>query len=135
MSEQVSVKPVYIDSTPRSVRQAGLWDWVAYYVYNLWRKPGVWWAKRKLLRLAVDVTTAVRSELLPKLERNRFDCAECRDAYMALNGQPFVSNIRMILRRMQCADHFEIFNAFLNKYRSQFDQSEDVSAWICGFKR
>lgn len=132
----VSVKPVYTapkieDSKP----SVSLWDWVAYYVFNLVRKPAVWRAKRKLIAIADSMMLSLQSEIMPQLYENRLDCQECRDAYMALNGQPFVSNIRTILRRMQCSYHFEPFNAFLEKHRVEFDSSDDVAAWICGFKR
>ncbi len=134
MSEQVELKVVYSSPIESKRPSVGIWDWIWYYVYNFVRKPGVWFAKRKLLSIAGEVTEAVSREILPVLYSNRLDCIECRDAYMALNGQPFVSNIRMILRRMQCTDHFEPFNTFLNKHRREFDESESVSAWICGFK-
>jgi hypothetical protein len=54
---------------------------------------------------------------------------------MALKPQIFLSQIKMVLTRMKCPEHPEPFTSFLKKYESKFYQSEEIAAWINGFKR
>jgi DUF1365 family protein len=54
---------------------------------------------------------------------------------MALKPQIFLSQIEMILRRMQCEQHAMVYRAFLSAHMSDFHESEELASWINGFVR
>ena len=112
-----------------------LWTWICYYAYNLWRKPAVWSAQRELTWIMDDIQKALACEFYPKIENNIATCEPCRDAYMAIRPQVFLSQIEAILRRMKCDTHHHVFNRFLERHGVQFRESEELSAWINGFRR
>jgi hypothetical protein len=135
MNEAPAYQPVIInpEELPKTPK-ATLWDWVKYYVWNLYRKPLVWKRQQELERTFNDLKTALEYEVLKPLWANRLHCDQCRDAYMALKPQIFLSQIHLILKRMYCRSHAGVFTEFLMRHDSQFSKSEEIAAWINGFR-
>lgn len=79
-----------------------------------------------------ELKLAVNSEVLDNLD---LECVDCRNAFMALKPQIFLSQIEAILRRMKCHDHPEVYEDFIRKYQQDFMKSEQISAWINGFSK
>ena len=112
-----------------------IFDWISYYVYNLVRKPFVWKKQKELGDIFDKIVFGVNTEVLPSLLKNINTCQQCREAYVILRNQVFVSQIESILNRMQCTKHKEIFTLFLNKNSHKFIQSDELSRWINGFTK
>lgn len=110
-----------------------IWHWINFYVYNFLRKPMVWKRQRELENLAEEIREALDLEVMHELFARLAICTECRNAYMALKPQIFLSQIKLILRQMKCDDHPEVFERFLGKYRFDFERSENIARWINGF--
>lgn len=111
------------------------YHWVIYYLYNYSRRPLVILRKRELIRIADSVQKSLKLTLLPSLRKTKADCQSCQDAYVALNGQTFVSIIQMITERLACDDHHEMFVNFRVKNEWEFQRSEQIAAWINGTNR
>lgn len=120
---------------PPKPPKPSLWDWIKYYLFNLYRKPMVYRRQKELLYIAQDVRHALDVEVMPKLWHARLVCKDCRDAFMMIKPQIFLSQIEMILKSYRCEDHGELFAEFLERHGAKFRRSEDIAAWINGFKR
>lgn len=136
MSEQHPATAVIFHGEPAPVTpKATLWDWVKYYVYNLARKPKVMVKQRQLIAIAENIQAAIKGEVLPVLGRRIGNCRECTDAFMALRGQVFASQIEFVIKHLRCDNHPEDFTEFVRRHGHLFRLSEDISAWINGFSR
>lgn len=129
---------VIFDSQPMpKPPKPSLWDWIKYYAWNLYRKPMVWRRQKELLKIYTDVKSALERDVLPQLWHRRLVCNACRDQYLALKPQIFLSQLELILKRMACEidDHATVSRTFLSTNDFYFRRSEDIAAWINGFKR
>jgi hypothetical protein len=113
------------------------WHWIAYYVYNLARKPKVWRLQREQDRIYKLVRGGLERTVLTdlKLYGLQRGCVNCRNAYGTLKSQAFLSTIRMILKNMRCDEHPWPYDTFLKTYQIEFDRNEQLAAEINGFKR
>lgn len=130
-----SVKLVLTNSVqlPKKPRVT-IWHWVQYYAYNWARKPMVWRAKRRAKQIEVEILTDLHALTLQEIMRNvQQGCDSCRDAYGALAGQVFLSQIRLAMIRLKCPDHPEPFLAHLSRNNRFYNESERVTAYINGF--
>lgn len=109
------------------------YHWLAYYLYNLARKPKVMAAQRDLERVIAKVRDAMFHELLPVLWQRRLVCPPCRDAYMALKPQIYLSQIELIILKMHCENHADDFKIFHADHFDDFKRCEKLSAGINGF--
>ena len=112
------------------VRKPSWWDWISFYVFNFLRKPLVALRQNELQRIFWDVKKSLRSELLDELFSRVPICEDCKNAYMALAPQVFLSQIKSLLSAMKCPDHPRSFEVFLLKHYSEFLESERISKWI-----
>lgn len=119
--------------TPKTPKATWL-DWVKYFVFNTYRKPIVWRRQKELIRILAEVKLSLSKELLPTLWDLKSDCDHCRDCYMALKPQVFLSAIKNILENMACIDHGSFYIDFYRKNEHKFKQSEEIAAWINGFR-
>lgn len=122
------------DQAPKKPRVMP-WHWIAYYAYNLARKPKVWRLKHEQNRIYKSIYSALESQMFPLLARVAPVCPHCRNAYGSLTGQVYISMIRMIVKNMQCENHPEIYVLFLQAHADKFDRNEVLAAEINGFKR
>lgn len=125
-------KPVLIN--PMDVpceTKSNWWDWVRFYAYNLLRRPMVRAKQRDVNRIYRAVKRDVDLLLLPKLTRNV--CMDCGKAYIILKNQQYLSMIERFLRAMPCHEHSAHYIDFWLAHRSDFEASEQLSAWINGF--
>lgn len=136
--DRAGVRPIVvngevIEKTPDPT----ILDWVKYYAYNFTRKPKVWRAQRDLIEIYRQIQKALERDVYPQLIKNRTEkgCGECADAYAALKPQIFLSQIERVLKQMKCSTHHRIFESFYLIHESKFKQSEDLAAWINGFKK
>jgi hypothetical protein len=113
--------------------KARWYHYVAAWCWNLYRKPLVIRKQRQLNEIYRRVKADMAETLLPVLWDKRHDCTDCFNAYMALKPQIFLSQIEMILRRMQCQNHAVVYRAFLVAHMSEFHESERLASWINGF--
>jgi|SRR5581483_3061574 len=105
------------------------------FVWNLCRRPLVAKWKNDVERIAVAVQEALKEQLLPELYDNlRAGCPSCRDLYGFLRGAKYVSQIRQVVTKEYCRDHFEPYLQFGLIYDELFKQSHELSDKICGFK-
>lgn len=134
--EPIAYRPIVLNSEalPKKPRVT-LIDWLKYYAYNLSRKPRVWKKQRQLLDIFHAIKNALEEEVYPLLRARMQGCSQCRDAYMALQPQIFLSQIEIILKRLKCSSHHLTFEGFLYKWEPLFRQSEEIAAWINGFKK
>lgn len=114
--------------------KATTFDWVKYYAYNLARKPKVWSENRKLLKIADEIKYALHHEVLLPLQVNAPTCQLCRNAYGALLPQFIVSQIKLTLQQFECEDHPMLLKNFLARHLNEFKKSEEIAAWINGFR-
>lgn len=134
MNEAPEYKPVLVNAEPAPREtKSSVWDWVRFYLYNLWRKPEVLRAQRELLRIVSAVKLDMSVELLPYLWQNKTECKECADMYMMLKPQVFLSQIEKILKSDHYHENSSRINAFYKKHEVDFKRSEELSAWINGF--
>jgi hypothetical protein len=132
MTETPSIAVVFDGAkAPEKVR-ARWWHYVAAWCWNLYRKPLVIHKQRQLKEIYCRVKEDMIDTLLPVLWDKRHDCTDCFNAYMALKPQIFLSQIEMILRRMQCAEHAVVYRAFLAAHLTDFQESERIARWING---
>lgn len=127
-------KPVIVNLEPAPVEhRSSAWDWVRFYLYNLWRKPRVMRAQRELLRIVSCVKNDLNVEILPYLWENRSQCKECQDMYMMLKPQVFLSQIERVLKSDHYHENSNRINDFYKKHEDDFKRSEELSRWINGF--
>jgi hypothetical protein len=116
-------------------RKQNILDVISFKVYNFFRRPIV---KRKQVELKsiFDVVyCAIKKEFLPAIYPNIKDCESCRNVYGSFENQIFLSQIQLILRTMECQEHFQPYVQFLLRYRHEFKRSEQISSWINGFSK
>ena len=112
--------------------QARWYHYVAAFFWNLYRKPLVIKKQKLLRRIFDDVKADIADKLLPELWERRHSCVSCFNAYMALKPQVFLSQIEMILTRMECAEHPGGFRAALFINGPSFRKSEELARWVNG---
>jgi len=136
MEETPTYKPIIINSVefPKP-KKANIFDWISYYIWNLYRKPLVWKKQKELVEIFNTIKFALEKEVLPELWQNKIDCIDCFNAYLSLKPQVFLSQIQAVLTQMKCDEHPTVFIQFLLKYRGEFKRSEDLSKWINGFSK
>ena len=132
MNDSPSVAVVFDAPAVVPAVKARWYHYVAAFFWNLYRKPLVIRKQRQLNEIYRRVKADMAETLLPVLWDKRHDCTDCFNAYMALKPQIFLSQIEMILRRMQCQDHAVVYRAFLAAHNSDFKQSEQIAKWING---
>lgn len=132
MTDEKPTAIVYANPIDVTEKKSKWFEWVAYYVYNIVRKPKVWKERKEVIKIAQGLQESLKTEVYPQID---MQCKECRDGAATLKSQEFTSNIHMILQRLACDTHPEAFNRFLNKHRSEFSRSDDISAWINGFRK
>ena len=124
---------VVFDGGQTPIKYRARWyHYVAAFFWNLYRKPLVILKQKQLRAIFERVRYDMAETLLPVLWDKRHDCTDCFNAYMALKPQIFLSQIEMILRRMQCAQHAIVYRAFLSAHMSDFHESEELARWING---
>lgn len=129
------IRPVVTNSEALPEKPKVRWyHHVHYYVYNLARKPMVWRKHRELMRLSDEVQYALRRDVYPELLKKAQACEMCSESFSALKAQTFLSQVEVVLKRKKCSSHHRIFENFLLVHSPKFRQSEEVSAWINGFK-
>jgi hypothetical protein len=127
-------KPVVVNLEPSpQVLKSTWWDWVRFYLYNLWRKPEVLRKQRELLRIVSAVKLDMSMEVLPYLWEGRTTCKDCADMYGMLKPQVFLSQIERILKADHYHENSNRINAFYKKHEDEFKRSEALSRWINGF--
>lgn len=132
MNEGPPVAIIFHGEQIKKAPKATIFDWIKYYIYNIVRKPMVYTKQKELLKLSEELKSSVNSEVLDDLD---LECVDCRNAFMALKPQIFLSQIEAILRRMKCAEHPETYENFLRKNQEKFMKSEKISSWINGFSK
>lgn len=135
MSEQPQLEVIYRGERMPEKPRVRFWHWIAYYIYNIARKPKVWFLKREQEQIYALVRRGLNNVTLPGLEANIAKCPTCRNAYGTLKTVPFLSSIRMLLKNMRCEEHPEFYDSFLHTYQIEFDRNEELAAEINGFKR
>ena len=133
--EEPTCAVIYQSETLPKKPTATILDWALYYVYNFFRKPLVWKKQKELIKILNEIQLSLELEVIPVLFKNLNTCQQCREAYMALKGQVFLSQIEAILTRMACSKHKLIFSNFLVLNNVKFRQSEETSKWINGFSK
>lgn len=130
----IEIKPVFVSPLLVSpeLPKITMWHRAKSWIWNFCRRPLVRIRQRELQQIAAEMKYDLNRDLLPRLYKHRSECRECVDAYLALQSEVFVSSISLILRKMQCTDHFIYFNAFLNSHQKKFERNEEVSRWING---
>ena len=132
MSDMPTVAVVFDAPAVTPPVKARWYHYIAAFFWNLYRKPLVIRKQRQLKAIYERVRYDMADTLLPVLWDKRNDCTDCFNAYMALKPQIFLSQIEMILRRMQCPEHALIYRAFLAAHASDFKHSEEIAKWING---
>ncbi len=136
-TEDPSVQ-VYFDGEPAPTNiKPTLIDWAKYYIFNLYRKPMVWKKQKELLAIFKEIKGDLDTRILPKLWENRIVCNQCYDAYKTLKPQVFLSQIELILKCLKKDYdhiHWPMFDSFLSHYQEKLRDSEEISAWINGFR-
>lgn len=132
MTDEKPAAIVYTNAIDVKEKKSTWTQMAAYHVYNLLRKPKVWHEKREVIKIADGLHKALEAEVYQQTD---MQCKECRDGMAALKGQVFTSNIKMVLQRLACTTHPEAFNRFYNKHKSEFVRSDEISAWINGFRK
>lgn len=132
MTEETPTAIVYANPIDTKVRKSTALEWVRYHAYNFFRRPKVWHERRAVIKIAEGLQLALEAEVYPQADLR---CKECREGMAALKGQVFTSNMQMVLQRLACTTHPEAFNRFFNKHKSEFERSEEISAWINGFRK
>lgn len=137
MNAEPELKVIYQGEPAPVKSKIRPWHWVAYYAYNLARKPHVWKLKREQERIYKEIRFGLTNQVFPTLRVEGFgkNCANCRNAYGTLREQVFISIIRMIVKNMRCDEHPAAYDQFLKVYEIEFDRNEALSAEINGFKR
>jgi hypothetical protein len=131
--EQPNVAVVFQGDRPVKKPKVYPWHWVAYYAYNLWRKPKVWRWKREQSQIYLVIRQELNAKVLPDLVRRLGRCSECQNAYGSLHSQSFISSIDMILKNMRCEEHPAVFDAFRAVHAKDFARNERLAAAINGF--
>lgn len=134
-TEEFSIKPIYQGATLPPKPKVYFWHKIHYYLYNFARKPLVFYEQKRLISIFNHVKQQLEKDLLPKLFNRLSICEDCRNSYMALKPQIFLSQIKAILSRMYCPEHAQDYKDFLNTHEGSFNRSEEISAWINGFKK
>jgi hypothetical protein len=124
---------VVFDGGPTPIKYRARWyHYVAAWFWNLYRKPLVIKKQKLLRRIFDDVKADIADTLLPELWERRHSCVSCFNAYTALKPQVFLSQIEMILTRMECAEHPRGFRAALFFNGPSFRKSEELARWVNG---
>jgi hypothetical protein len=125
---------VIFDSAPLPVIPKARWyHYLAAYFWNLYRKPLVWKRQREIVQIAKDVKASLELTLLPALYERRATCTACYNAYLSLKPQIFLSQIELILKRLSCEEHPQLFRTFLITTEPEFRKSEKLARWVNGF--
>lgn len=129
--DQGTIQPILTngESLPEKPRIT-IWHWIGYYLYNLARKPKVWMKQRELKEISDTIQKGLRETMYPRMTAK--PCKECREAFIALRPQIFLSQIELILKR-KCSSHSKLYEDFLFIYHNEFRRSEEISRWINGF--
>jgi hypothetical protein len=132
-SEAPELKVIFLGESLPAKPKVRIWHWIAFYVYNLARKPKVWKLKREQDRIYKSIASALENEVYPAFSKIQSICPQCRNALGTLKGQVYISMIRMILNNMRCLDHPEPYNSFLCIHADKFNRNERLAAEINGF--
>lgn len=135
MNEAPTIQAIFEGAPAPVVHKPTAWEWITYYVWNLYRKPLVIAKQKELRKIALAIQGALAIELLPELWNVRLECRSCREFHAILKSQTFVSVIEKILRSQPCEEHPLPYARFLVDHRCEFNDSENIAAWINGFKR